>query len=136
MKYYPETKELKGVCVTDDGTMPHRATNSSDLMLNIKSQMEDLICDGCTMGVFGLNGDVFISLSNAAFTYSNPQIIDNKLYIDIKLLDTPKGLLIQNIVDDLSNCQFVLSGIGVVEQDKSITDYKLISVNFISRTNF
>jgi len=137
MKFYPETNELKGVCVTEDGTIPMGAGNSKSLIQNIRDQMDKKIKDRQCIGILGYNDSYTVKLESVAFVYDNPHIIDDKLYVDVKVLNTPNGKIMKKLISDLARnnhrlYRFVLTGIGIYKED-DIVDYSLISVNFVPR---
>lgn len=80
--------EIKKVCITDEKSVPHNATNSTEVMETMKDQILAKVEKGSNFGTLGFSDGV-IPLDKVAFTYENPQIIDGKLYVDFKVLDTP-----------------------------------------------
>ena len=138
MKFYKDTNELKDVCVTEDGSILFNATNSVELIQNIKSQIDELIDKKSNLGVVGFNNfnnPSTYNLSDVAFQYYNPRIVENKLYLDLKILDTPKGKFMGGLVSesDSSNLyRVVLTGVGLTKENGVIDDYSLVSVNFVT----
>ncbi len=137
MNYHKETNELKDVCVTEEWSIPFSANNSVELIQNIKGQIDELISKKSNLGVVGfMDYNCLTNLSDIAFKYYNPRIIGNKLYLDIKILDTPKGKFMSGLVsepDNLNLYKVVLTGIGTIKEDGIIDDYSLVSVNFVPR---
>jgi hypothetical protein len=137
MNYYKETNELKDVCVTEEWSIPFSANNSVELIQNIKGQINELISKKSNLGVVGfIDYTCITNLSDMAFKYYNPRISDNKLYLDLKILDTPKGKFMSGLVSEPDNknlYKVVLTGIGTVKEDGVIDDYSLVSVNFVPR---
>lgn len=141
MKYNKQTKEIKDVCITDANSIPAQATNCYELIPQIKTQLEELALKGRNVGVLGFNDTFNLSLDKIGFTYDNVRINkdDKLLYVDLKLLNTPAGRSIQEIINDdivLKYARCVLTGKGTVNKDKSISDYEVISVNFNVGTSF
>jgi uncharacterized protein YjgD (DUF1641 family) len=140
MKFYKDTNELKDVCVTEDMSIPFSATNSVELIQNIKSQIDELINKKSNLGVVGFidyNYPSTYNLSDVAFQYYNPRILENKLYLDLKILDTPKGKFMSGLVSEPDNSNLyrvVLTGVGFTKEDGVIDDYSLVSVNFVTKT--
>jgi hypothetical protein len=137
MNFYKETNELKDVCVTEEGSIPFSANNSVELIQDIKGQIDELINKKSNLGVVGfINYNYSINLSDVAFKYYNPRIIESKLYLDLKILDTPKGKFMSGLLSELDNSNLfrvVLTGIGTVKEDGVMDDYSLVSVNFVPR---
>ena len=137
MIFLKETNEIKDVCVTEEDTKLFSYTNYDFLVEEIKTQIEEKISNKTNYGDLGyndVNNPYGLKLSSIAFKYSNPRIIENKLYLDLKILDTPKGKFMSSLISDFDNSKLfrtVLTGIGTLEEDKSISDYKLITVNFV-----
>jgi hypothetical protein len=137
MNFHKEINELKDVCVTEEGSIPFSANNSVELIQNIKGQIDELINKKSNLGVVGfINYNYSINLSDVAFQYYNPRIIESKLYLDLKILDTPKGKFMSGLVSEPDNknlYKVVLTGIGTVKEDGVMDDYSLVSVNFVPR---
>jgi hypothetical protein len=123
------TKEFPKVCITDEKSIPYNATNSSELIENIKEQIVSKIEKGDNIGVLGSSGTGPVLLERAAFLYENPRICHGKLYVDLKVLDTPCGKILQQLLNDTSTCRTAVEGTGIIEDNKSITDYTLKSVS-------
>jgi hypothetical protein len=137
MNYYKETNELKDVCVTEEWSIPFSANNSVELIQNIKGQINELISKKSNLGVVGfIDYTCITNLSDVAFQYYNPRIIENKLYLDLKILDTPKGKFMSGLVSEPDNknlYKVVLTGIGTLKEGGGIADYYLVTVNFVPR---
>jgi hypothetical protein len=148
MKYFSETKEIKDVCVLGEDSRFWSAPNLSELLETILVQMEN---NPHRMGIYGESKlDCRISLNDVAFIYESPRIIENKLYVDVKLMDTPKGRLIIDILTEYilskynittQRCvvdipsevyRITLVGIGTLDSDNSVKDYILSYLNFAS----
>jgi hypothetical protein len=151
MNYFSETKEIKDVCVLGEDSRFWSAPNLSELLETILVQMEN---NPHRMGIYGESKlDCRISLNDVAFIYESPRIIENKLYVDVKLMDTPKGRLIIDILTEYCGCilsknnittqrrvvdipsevyRITLVGIGTLDSDNSVKDYMLSYLNFVS----
>ncbi len=116
-------KQIKNICITDELSIPYNATNSTVVIESMKDQILTKIESGSNFGMLG-SSDGVITLDKVAFTYDNPQIIDGKLYIDFKVLDTPQGKILNELID----YRCTTSGYGIIKGDKSIEDYTLASV--------
>lgn len=80
-------------------------------------------------GLFGELGhpDSFdVSLSNVSHVIKNIKEKNNKLYADIKILDTPKGNLLKNSMIVGYPISFSARGRGNVDSNGNITDYKVV----------
>jgi len=72
-----------------------------------------------------------IDLKDVAFKMTNPTIKEDKLLVDIKILkDLPNGKILNDIIDIVV---FRPRGIGNVDENGIITDYKLICINAINK---
>lgn len=118
------TKVIK-VCITDEKSVPFNAPNSIELIEQIKNQINTKVETGSNLGVVN-NGldNLTIDLSKVAFSYSNPQIINGKLYVDLQILETPEGYNLKKMLD----FRGTTVGVGIVNEDKSIRDFELFYV--------
>lgn len=118
------TKVIK-VCITDEKSVPFNAPNSIELIEQIKNQINTKVETGSNLGVVNNGWDnLTIDLSKVAFSYSNPQIINSKLYVDLQILETPKGDNLKKMLD----FRGTTVGVGIVNEDKSIRDFELCYV--------
>lgn len=116
------TNEIKNVCITDEQSVPYNATNSTEVIESMREQILEKVEKGSNFGMLG-SSDGTIQFDKVAFTYDNPQIVDSKLYVDFKILDTPQGKIMKDLID----YRGTTSGYGS-KKDKSIEDYTLASV--------
>jgi hypothetical protein len=121
------TNEIKRVCITDEQSVPYNATNSTEVIESMKEQILEKVEKSYNYGIWG-HPDINCPLGELAFTYDNPQIIDGKLYVDLKILDTTKGKAMKDLID----YRGTTSGYGR-KKDKSIEDYTLASVYVVER---
>ncbi len=132
MNYYPETKEIKDVCVLDERSRFWNAPNLTELVNIIKEQIEEK--KGKFIGTLESQGIAAIILADIAFMCENPKVIENRLYVDVKILETPKGKFLKEMIETTipenlsTHFRFVLSGIGTLDEDMSVRDYQAISV--------
>lgn len=71
------------------------------------------------------NNDIGVNLKNVSHVIDNLELFENELYGDIKILDTPKGKVLSDLMKD--NLLYISSrGMGSIRED-SVYDYKLIS---------
>ena len=67
-----------------------------------------------------------VDLEKVAFTYENPQLVDNELFVDIILLDTDKGEELKTIKDQV---RFVVVGFGELENGVKMKEtYEFVSI--------
>ena len=141
MNYNPETKEIKDVCILDEQSRFWNAPNLSELVNTIQEQLSSKAEQKNGMGIFGYSSDCVVDLDRVAFTYKNPRVIENKIYIDVEISDTPMGKIVKCLFDDVAGTtisdiyRFTLTGIGIVNYDRSVQDYQLSCVNLISRVD-
>jgi hypothetical protein len=78
-----------------------------------------------TWGLIGYNLDHVVPIQEIAFQVENPQIINDGLYGDIKVLDTPKGRELKELLGN-SELVFRPAGVGMVHPETGeVYDYKL-----------
>ena len=102
--------------------------NSVEVMERIKEQIAEKIENKHNMGVLDDDGLV-VNLCNVAFKYYNPQIIDNKVYVDIEVFDTPKGLIMKQLFKSNDDFRCTTIGHGTVIDHNIIVDYNLSYIN-------
>lgn len=67
-----------------------------------------------------------IELENVAFTYDNPQLEGDSLYVDITILDSPRGKELKELGN---NVNFVVVGFGELDENKQMQDtYEFVSI--------
>lgn len=66
-----------------------------------------------------------ISLENVAGTVDHVRLDNNLLLADITILDTPKGVALEPLLDIMS---FRLAGVGTIDRDGVVSDYTIIAV--------
>jgi hypothetical protein len=81
-------------------------------------------------GEFGFPKAHVIDVKNVAFTYDNPIIEDDTLYVDITVLDTPKGEELKKKVKKVS---FVPVGLGTLNENKDMETYEFLSIAAIKQ---
>lgn len=139
MNYNPETKEVKDVCILDEESRFWNAPNLPELVNTIQEQLSSKAEQKAGVGIFGYSSDYVVDLDRVAFTYKNPRVVENKIYIDVDILDTPMGKIVRCLFDEIAGTaisdiyRFTLTGIGIVNDDRSVQDYQLSCVNLISR---
>lgn len=87
-EFIEEENKLLNVCVLDETSRFYNVPNSKELIEEIKQQMETHIE---IQKNYVINGNTVLgsyNLSDIFSTYDNPKIVDNQLYIDLKLLNT------------------------------------------------
>lgn len=74
-----------------------------------------------------------VDLSKVSHSYTNARVKDGSLIVDIKILDTPKGIELKNLMENNNTLpSFGARGYGtVVDGIISEEDYKLVSINYI-----
>lgn len=110
------------VCITDEKSVSFNTPNSIELIEQIKKQINTKVETGSNLGVVDNGWDnLTIDLSKVAFSYSNPQIINGKLYVDLQILETLEGNNLKKMLD----FRATTVGVGIVNEDKSIRDFEL-----------
>lgn len=116
------------VCITDENSIPYKAMNSVEVIKTIKEQIDKNIENEQNLGVLDDDDSLVITLSSVAFKYYNPQIIDNKLYVDIEVLKTPHGLVMEQLFKSNDDFRCTAIGTGIVLDHNIIQDYTLIYI--------
>lgn len=134
-EFIEEENKLLNVCVLDETSRFYNVPNSKELIEEIKQQMETHIE---IQKNYVINGNIVLgsyNLSDIFSTYNNPRIVDNQLYIDLKLLNT---LLSKRLIDiikiyegEICPIKFGLSMIAEVKEDGSIINPELICINLL-----
>ena len=71
-----------------------------------------------------------INLSNVSHMITDLRIEENKIVADIQVLKTPKGILLQEMMD-AKEIEFVQRGLGKIGKDNIVTDYTLITIDAV-----
>lgn len=71
-----------------------------------------------------------INLSNVSHMVTDLRIEENKIAVDIQVLKTPKGILLQEMMD-AKEIEFVQRGLGKIGKDNIVTDYTLIAIDAV-----
>lgn len=104
-----------------------------------KHLLEKIISNAKTplFGEFGMNFSCGLQIENISHVIENLHIENEQLVGDLNVLKTPKGKILQSLIEgdiDVSN-NFRLAGIGSIKKDENNNlvvqdDYKLISINY------
>lgn len=70
-----------------------------------------------------------LNLATVSHVVENIRIEDDMLIGDVKILKTPEGKNLKELVD---NVVFRLAGTGILTREKIVDDYKLISINAVN----
>jgi len=97
---------------------------------NIK-EIKEISNNGTLLGELGHPDTFDVHLSNVSHRISNIQERNNKLYADIKILDTPKGNILKNIIIVDKSISFNARGTGNVDSNGNITDFKVFSFDAV-----
>ncbi len=71
-----------------------------------------------------------VNVSNVSHIVKNIRIEDNKVLADIQILNTPRGHQLKELLDE-KKISFVPRGLGKIDSDRTISDYKLISIDAV-----
>ena len=70
-----------------------------------------------------------INLTSVSHIVTDLRIEENNLIADVDVLTTPKGIVLQTVLDSQHNIEFVTRGLAKIDEEKNITEYTLISVD-------
>lgn len=104
---------------------------SAEVIAKIK-KMIDAQQPNEKFGEYGYPQGHTVSVEAVAFTYDNPTIKDDALYVDITILDTERGMELKSSLDDV---RFVPVGFGTVDNENKldVETYTLISIAAIPK---
>ena len=68
-----------------------------------------------------------IDLINASHLITNGGFVDNRLWLDVLILDTPNGKFIQKQMDAGVKYSPVYRAIGLVGDDRVVTEFKILT---------
>lgn len=78
-----------------------------------------------------------ISMNNVSHTIENVYIEDNSIYGDIHILNTPKGKIVKDILNNNQSIGIASRGVGTVSSDGIVSDnYKLFTFDLVSDSSF
>jgi hypothetical protein len=92
--------------------------------------------NGSLLGELGHPDRFETSLSNVSHVINNIRENNNNLYADIKILDTPYGDLLKNMINVGMPISFSQRAMGNVDSNGNITDYKVFSWDVIIDENY
>lgn len=98
----------KKVCILKQDTYSN-IKEYDKFLQSIKEQIETKITEGINLGTFEhepKSNCMEILLHDIAFTYVNPEIIDNKLYVNIRPIKTNRGDQLKNFFDNELDLKF------------------------------
>lgn len=98
--------------------------------------VEDKMSPPRVFGAIGMPESVSIDLSMVSHTVSNLRITeDGKVLGDVMILNTPRGKIMEKILEAEPNRQFRIAGIGKLEDNDdgttTVTDFRLLSINLV-----
>ena len=70
----------------------------------------------------------YANLNNVAFSVENLSFEDDDLKADIAVLDTTQGKILNKLIDSDASVIFSCSGVGSIDINNKVTDYKLLSI--------
>lgn len=124
-----DTHRLQAIIVTaDTPNLNNRVYPKAVLEKAIATYLEHPVKLGC----LGMKEDCVISLVDVSHEVENLEFSDNDVRATIKVLSTPKGIELNELIAK-GGIEFRLAGIGSVEKENDNyvvqDDYKIISVN-------
>lgn len=94
--------------------------------------MEKAIADTTfpIMGTLGMPEGLTISLQRVSHAVEGIEIRDGAVYAKIKVLATPAGQALDQLLTS-SNIEFRVAGIGNIDKDGTVSDFKLLTVSAV-----
>jgi hypothetical protein len=77
------------------------------------------------------SGDMYIELGNVSHVIEAAEIVDGTVQTNIKVLDTPAGRALAELMKNDASIRFRPRGTGRLIGDGKIADYSLISIDAI-----
>lgn len=68
-------------------------------------------------------------IEDVAFSTENLYLEDDDLKADIAILDTPKGEILNKLIDSDASVVFSCSGVGSVDENNKVISYELFSID-------
>lgn len=83
------------------------------------------------------NASMDVTLSNVSHTVENIYINDNAIYGDIRILDTPKGKIVKELLNNNQTIGVASRGMGTINNDGTISsNYKLFTFDLVTNPSF
>jgi hypothetical protein len=82
------------------------------------------------MGTMEFPADGVISLDRVSHKVEKLDIVGDTLYATVKILNTPLGIVLDHIKDDVA---FRTSGIGTVDENNVVHDLVIVSVAAVNK---
>ena len=82
------------------------------------------------MGTMEFSESGVISLDRVSHRVEKLEIVGDTLYATVKILNTPMGIMLDHIKDDVA---FRTSGIGTVDEHDVVHDFVLVSVAAVNK---
>lgn len=121
--------DLSRVAILKEGVNINGIKYSKEVIESIKHQIDEkqffgeLRCDEVKVDYFSTD------LSKASHQIINPRIEDDSLIVEIKVLDTHEGNRLRTLVDSKASMKFSAVGMGTVNFQNQVSDYRLLYVN-------
>lgn len=107
--------------------------NKNDRIYRISNVDLSSICsNGYVYGEMGFPDRFEVSLQNVSHMITDLKIENSVLYGKVKILDTPKGKILKELVDN-NLIVFRPRGMGTVNADGTISNYKLHTFDAINK---
>ena len=109
-------------------------THTTEGMAKAVEKYQINIANYRAFGQLGIPENNILDLAEVSHKIKSLEIIDDELCGDVEILKTPKGEILQSLINELGleNLRFVPTGTGVV-QNKTIINYTITSLDFIPK---
>jgi len=89
-------------------------------------------------GELGQDNNSFdISLKNISHTIENIYVDDNSIYGNIRILDTPKGKIVKELLNNSQSIGIASRGMGSINSDGTVSDnFKLLTFDLVADPSF
>jgi len=82
------------------------------------------------LGHLGLQESSTVNLDRVSHKVNNVYMKDNTVYAEVTVLDTPMGNITKQLIEADATMTLVPTGTGKVDENNTITDYELTSIDF------
>ena len=106
-------------------------TTNSNGRIYPRELFNDFVFKNEYLGEFNNSTNYNISLKDVSHSIKNIELKDNVIYGDIKILDTPNGKVVKELLKDMP-LSVVPRGTSKIDQNGFIRDYELITFDLIS----
>lgn len=103
----------------------------TDVVLKAIEEYNQKIKEGKALGNFGMPESMEQNLDQVSHVVEEIHIDGDKAYAKVRTLDTPYGHIVRQLIEDGALTDLRTTGTGMIDENGVISDYQLLSVNFV-----